>query len=287
MRHQTMTVIAALAVAACASAPPVPPKPIGPTFEQKMTWILRLEDQRLLRDLQPPMPPSSQEPVRGQKSPVVVAPPPPPDLVVLLRDSEARVRRRAALAVGRVGLRDGVQPLVALLSDADAEVRQMAAFALGLIGDRAGRDPLVAALTDPSPLVQGSAAEALGLIGDATAAEAIGRFTAQIVQSGALAETPAEEDEARRDTPAAACRLGLYALVRLKAYPQLASAVLDPNGQPRVRWWPIAFALQRLEDRRALPALLTLAKDAHPYTRGFAVKGIAALKDRSALPVLM
>ena len=54
-----------------------------------------------------------------------------------------------------------------------------------------------------------------------------------------------------------------------------------------MRWWPIAFALQRLADKRALPALLTLAKDANPYTRAFAVKGLAALKDRTALPVLM
>jgi len=75
--------------------------------------------------------------------------------------------------------------------------------------------------------------------------------------------------------------------VRLKAYGPLASAVLDGGGQPRVRWWPVAFALQRLEDKRALPALLTLAKDANPYTRAFAVKGLGALKDPGALPTLM
>ena len=137
----------------------------------------------------------------------------------------------------------------------------MAAFALGLLGDARARDPLVAALGDPSPLVQGSAAEALGLIGDATAADAIGTLVAQVVQSGALAQPPDDGDDARRDTPTAACRLALFALVRLKAYPQLAAAVLDVSGQPKVRWWPVAFALQRLEDKRALPALLTLAKD--------------------------
>ncbi len=285
----SIALVLTVAASACASAPPAPPaKPAaGPSFEQKMGWILRLEDQRVLRDSAPAVTPPPPIAVRGPQTPAVAEPPPPPDLIRLLSDEEARVRRRAALAIGRVALAEGVPPLVRLLTDADPEVRQMAAFALGLVGEKSARDPLVGALADPSPLVQGSAAEALGLIGDATAADAIGRFTAQIVQSGALAETPAEEDEARRDTPAAACRLGLYALVRLKAYPQLASAVLDPNGQPRVRWWPIAFALQRLEDRRALPALLTLAKDAHPYTRAFAVKGLAALNDRSALPVLM
>ena len=282
-------VVLALIASACASAPPPPPpKPVGPTFEEKMASILRLEDERLLRDPAPPAAAPAPAPVvRGQR-PVAVAPPPPPppDLVRLLTDEEPRVRRRAALAIGRVGLAQGVQPLVAALADMDPEVRQMAAFALGLIGDARGRDPLVVALGDPSPLVQGSAAEALGLIGDAAAADAVGRFAARIVQSGAVAQPPPDTDDARRDTPAAALRLAVYALVRLKAFDALAAAVLD-NGQPRVRWWPIAFALQRLEDKRALPALLTLAKESNAYARAFAVKGLGALKDPSALPVLM
>src|SRR5439155_26114422 len=160
---------------ACATAPPAPTavKPAGPTFEQKMSWILRLEDQRMLRDPAPPPAPPPPAPVgtRGKPAVVVPAPPPqPPDVVRLLSDEEAPVPRGAALAIGRVGLADGVAPLVPLLSDAETEVRQMAAFALGLLADRSARDPLVAALTDPSPVVQGSAAEALGLIGDAAAA---------------------------------------------------------------------------------------------------------------------
>jgi HEAT repeat protein/cyclophilin family peptidyl-prolyl cis-trans isomerase len=281
-----------LAAAGCASAPPAPAiKPAaGPTFEQKMAWILRLEDQRVLRDPAPIVapPPAPVAAVRGQQAqPVLAPPPPPPDLTRLLTDDEARIRRRAALAIGHVALADGVTPLLTALADPDPEVRQMAAFALGLLGDPRVREPLAAALADPSPLVQGSAAEALGLIGDAAAADALGRFAAQIVQSGALAQPPDESDDARRDTPSAACRLAIHALVRLKAYPQLAAAVLDAGGQPKVRWWPVAFALQRLEDTRALPALLTLAREANPYTRAFAVKGLAALKDRSALPVLL
>jgi HEAT repeat protein len=273
-------------LAACASAPPAPPKPAGPTFEQKTAWILRLEDQRVLRD-PPPAPAPPATPVRGQKPPVVVAPPPPPDLVPLLSDGEARIRRRAALAVGRVGLAEGVKPLATLLGDQDAEVRQMSAFALGLIGDPSARDPLVTALGDPSPLVRGSAAEALGLIGDAAAAEAVARMARAIVDSGALAESPGDEADADRDSPAAAFRLAIYALVRLRAYDALASVVLDGGGLPRVRWWPVAFALQRLEDRRALPALLALAGDPHPYTRAFAVKGLGALEAADAVSVLL
>jgi HEAT repeat protein/cyclophilin family peptidyl-prolyl cis-trans isomerase len=285
-----------LILVGCASAPPAAPiaKPAGPPFEQKMSWILRLEDQRVLRDPPAPTPPAEPPPPvapRGKKLPAVAPPPPPPpppDLVLMLGDSEARVRRRSALAIGRVGLADGVDPLLPLLlSDAEPEVRQMAAFALGLIGDRRAKEPLVAALADSSSLVQGSAAEALGLVGDPTAADAIGRFVSQAVHSPAFGQPPGEDDDARRDTPTAACRLGVFALVRLKAYPVLAAAVLDDRGQPVVRWWPIAYALQRLEDERAAPALLALAGDPNPYTRAFAVKGLGGLKDRAAMPILM
>lgn len=230
-----------------------------------MAWILRLEDRRVLKDPESPA----------------------PDLLRLLSDAQARVRRRAALAVGRVGLASGVGPLVTLLGDTEPEVRQMAAFALGLVGDRQGRDPLVMALGDESLLVRASAAEALGLIGDPAAAAPVGRLVASVVQSGALVSPPAEDEEARRDTPAAVFRLGVFALVRLKAYDQFASAVLDPSGRPRVTWWPVAFALQRLEDKRGMAALLALAGDSNPYTRAFAVKGLGTLKDRSATSTIV
>jgi HEAT repeat protein/cyclophilin family peptidyl-prolyl cis-trans isomerase len=281
-----------MAAAGCASAPPAARAPVaaaGPSFDQKVSWILRLEDQRVLRDPPPPAPPAAPlppVPARG-RAPVPVAPPPPPDLVRMLADEDPRIRRRAALAIGHVGLADGVAPLTGLLRDADPEVRQVAAFALGLLGDKSARDPLIAALADASSLVQSSAAEALGLLGDASAADAVGRLAAGVVASGALAQPPGEDDDPRRDTPTAAFRLAIYALVRLKAYPQLAAAVLDANGQPRVQWWPVAYALQRIDDKRALPALLSLAKDSNPYTRAFAVKGLGGIKDPSAVPVLM
>jgi HEAT repeat protein/cyclophilin family peptidyl-prolyl cis-trans isomerase len=294
MTRCSIVLTLAFVTAACASAPPAPPppppppiKPVGPTFEQKMAWILRLEDQRMLRDPlapAPPPPPPPVAPARGQPPVAVVPPPPPPitaDLTAMLSDDEARVRRRAALAVGRVGLAEGVEPLLQLLGDPDPEVRHMAAFALGLIGDRRARDPLVRALSDPSPLVQAGAAEGLGLIGDPASAEPIGRMIAQVVESGALAKPPGDDADGRRDTPAGAFRLGVFALVRLKSFDRLAAVVLDPAGQPRVRWWPVAFALQRLEDGRSLNALLTLARDANPYTRAFAIKGLGAIKPGS------
>jgi HEAT repeat protein/cyclophilin family peptidyl-prolyl cis-trans isomerase len=282
----------AAAVSACASAPPAPviAPARGPSFEQKLAWILRLEDSRTLRDPAPP--PQVPPPLvsQGRRSPPVAAtpaPPPPPDLIRLLGDEEARVRRRAALAVGRVGLAEGVVPLVTLLRDSDPEVRQMAAFALGLIGDKSARDPLVAALADESLLVAGSAAEALGLVGDVSAASSIAQMAKRVVDGGALTSPPGDAADAERDSPAGALRLALGALGRLRAYDPIASVVLDASGQPRIRWWPAAYALQRLEDRRAAPALLTLVGDPHAYTRAFAAKGLGALKHRPAVPALI
>ena len=267
-------------VSACASAPPAPPKPVTPLIEQQIGWILRLEDQRVLRDPAPQVPPAL--PVPGKPATI---PPPPPDLLRLLKDGNPRTRQRAALAVGRVGLREGTPALVAVLNDVEPEVREMAAFGLGLIADPAARDPLVNALNDPSPRVKGAAAEALGLIGDVAAAPAIAKMAASLVEG--LATQPADTDEARRDTAAAAYRFAVYALARLKAFDALAAAALDQGGQPRVHWWPVAFALQRIEDPRALPALITLTKDPNPYTRAFAAKGLGALKNRSAVPTLL
>ena len=278
-RAATMFLLAL--AAACATTPP--PAPPGIPFETKMSWIIRLEDQRILRDAAVAVvpPPATQ----GRRN-VLPPPPPLPDLVRLLTDDEARIRRRAALAVGRVGLVDGVPPLLKLLQgDADAEVRQMAAFALGLIGDSSAVEPLRAALADPEPLVAGRAAEALGLIGDAASAPAIGTLVA--AHSGAAAALAADESRAQLNGAAEAFRLGVYALTRLKAYEPLAAAVLGPDGQPRLRWWPVAYALQRIEDKRAIPALLSLARTDTSYTRAFAIKGLGALKASEAVPVIL
>ncbi|HEY7446332.1 MAG TPA: HEAT repeat domain-containing protein, partial [Vicinamibacterales bacterium] len=245
-----------------ATAPKIVPPAIP--FETKMSWIVSLEDRRILNDPAPaPVASPVAAPQTRSKSKVAPPPPPPPtpDLIRLLTDEEARLRRRAALAIGRVGLPDAVPALANVLAtDVEMEVRQMAAFALGLIGDRMAIESLLKALSDSSPIVQGRAAEALSLIGDEMSAAAIGDMVAAHVQAGALAQLAPDDLSYPLDPAVEGARLGLYALGRLKAYDALARAVLDQSGQPLVRWWPVAFALQRGQDKRAIPALRTLAQ---------------------------
>ncbi|MFA6046994.1 MAG: HEAT repeat domain-containing protein, partial [Phycisphaerales bacterium] len=213
------------------------------TFEEKMSWILMLEDRRILRDPTPPAPSATQSPAtpaRGKatkNAPVAPPPPPSPDVLRLLNDSEARIRRRAALAVGRVGLADGVTPLSQLLvKDTEPEVRQMAAFALGLIGSRTAVDPLRAALADPTPIVQGRAAEAMGLLDDTASAPAIASMVSARAADACVGALDADDLTHPQPPAVEAFRLGLYALTRLKAWGALAPLLVDAGGQPVSRW---------------------------------------------------
>ena len=276
----------ALIASGCATVAPAPAAPAVPvvvTWEEKLGWIVRLEDQRLLRDPNPP--PQVVLRPATQREPAIVAPPTPSDLIRLLRDNEGRVRRRAALAVGRVGLAEGVEPLTGLLEDSEIEVRQMAAFALGLIGERSARPALLTALKDPQPILQGRAAEALGLLGDRADADAVAAMVQAHIKAGALTGV-APDDLTYPLSPAAeAVRLGLFALARLGSYEALAAAVIV-NGQPVSNWWPVAYALQRVGDVRAAPALLALVNTPGRFTSSFAVKGLGSSKATQAAPTL-
>jgi HEAT repeat protein len=276
-----------LFTSACASAPPAAPVAVKPpviTWEEKLGWILRLEDERLVRDPNP-TPQVVLVPATPGR-PAIVAPAPPSDLLRLLNDEEGRTRRRAALALGRVGLPEAVPGLQQALGDAEVEVRQMAAFALGLIGDSSARPALLNALKDSEAIVQGRAAEALGAIGDRSDAPAIAAMVKTWVQGGALTDVAADDLAFPLAPPLEAIRLGLYALVRLGSYEGIAANVVRPDGGPISAWWPIAYALGRAGDARATPTLIALLQTPGRFTAAFAARGLGALKAQTGAAAL-
>jgi cyclophilin family peptidyl-prolyl cis-trans isomerase/HEAT repeat protein len=283
-------------VLACKTVPTAPPKVVTP-YERKMAWMHQLEDQRILKVPEPP-PPEPAPPQKGRKP----LPPPPaslPDLAKLATDTDARVRRRAAIAIGRVGLKEGITALTPLLTDTDTDVRQAAAFALGLIGDASAASSILPLLADADPMVRGRAAEALGLMIPPSATEAeveklaqafappIAKMTAEYGRLPTVAGMEPDDERWPAAAEAEAFKLGIFALVRLRAYEPLASAVLDQGGLPISNWWPVAYGLQRINDPRAAPALKQLAQVKGRYTPAFAARGLGSSKDSTAGDLLL
>lgn len=278
-----MLLLVGVTAGACKSVPVqplvvTPPAPVV-TTDMKIGWILRLEQERTLADLASP----AAVPVAGAVgSSAVAASTPSPNLVALSKDADATVRWRAILALGRVGQSDALPALVAGLSDEQADVRSAAAFGLGLLGSTDAVPALTASLTDASVVVRGRVIEALGLIGQAGAAGAI--VSAATGCDGLLASV-APDDEAWPKSPEIElCRLSLFSLVRLRDFDALSRVALDRQGQPVSSWWPVAYALQRIGDPRATPALRALLMVPATYTPAFAARGLAAAKDTQALP---
>jgi len=204
----------------------------------------------------------------------------------LLRDPDRGVRRRAALAAGRLAEPVLVPALVGLLNDQEVEVRRVAAFALGLAGDRAGVDRLTAALADSDSEVRGRAAEALGRIGDVRAAAAIARLVVDALPKTISRMTVRGDDPSSAADSWAEQRLALFALARLKDLPAARHALLD-GARSRFDWWAATWVAMRLESPELRPVLVAAASSDDPRSRALAARGLGALDDASAVEVLL
>jgi len=204
-----------------------------------------------------------------------------------VRDPDRGVRRRAALAAGRVGDRSLTPALVDLMNDGEPLVRQMAAFALGLAGDPLAGERLVAALKDSDPSVRARAAEALGRIGDARAAQPIAEMVRAALPPNAPLVTVRGDDPASVQDPWFEPRLGLFALARLKTDTRAAEALLVSGGRSRFDWWAATWVAMRLEKPALEPVLVAALESSDPLSRAFGARGLGALKQRAAVPALV
>jgi cyclophilin family peptidyl-prolyl cis-trans isomerase/HEAT repeat protein len=251
-----LAVAAALPSGARAARKPAAPPP--PTRLARLARILELEDRRST----------------GGGA-----------LEALLRDPDRGVRRRAALAAGRIADPSLVPALVDLMNDGEVEVRRVAAFALGLAGDRRAEDRLIASLSDSDGVVRARSAEALGRIGDPRAGPVLASFVVDSLPKTISRMTVRGDDPADPKDSWAEQRLALFALARLHDTAEAARALLD-GGRPRFDWWAATWVAMRLESPALRPVLAEACSSTDPVSRGLGARGLGALKDAGAVEAL-
>ncbi|HQK55884.1 MAG TPA: HEAT repeat domain-containing protein [Methanolinea sp.] len=88
-----------------------------------------------------------------------------PPLIALLEDHDRFVQSRAAFALGQFG-NTALSPLLIVLQGGSPAARRGAAIALGKIGGSEVMDPLLTALSDPDEAVRASVLDSLGCLGE-------------------------------------------------------------------------------------------------------------------------
>jgi cyclophilin family peptidyl-prolyl cis-trans isomerase/HEAT repeat protein len=258
-RLRCAPLLGAVLLAACTAAVHSdrrPPVHLGEPEVRALAELVRLEDRREPRD------------------------------DVLQRSASSvhpELRRRTALAVGRLRYSGGMPLLFELLADADTGVAATAAFAIGLVGDTAAVPRLVTWLNPQraaaTPTLAAEVATALGKLPAASAAAALETF---------LRAAPVRST---RDPSVE------HALLAVWRHPRPADAApvlrWTEAPHPEVRWRAV-YALVRRPEPAATPRLLQLAGDGDARVRALAVRGLtgpladsAGLQRSDVLPVVL
>ena len=199
------------------------------------------------------------------------------DLRNLFSSPNAAVRRRAALAAGRIGNEGSVAALANLLeTDNDAAVRSMAAFALGEVESAAGANVLLTTLKNTSVAgeLRARSVEALGKIAGALPTDQQARKRELGV---AIVDALKFELQRRGTADVQTILFGLTAALRsaqADAGPTIARFLTNSN--PRVRSDAAnALARLRLKDgNEELRRLLTKDPDANVRANAARVLGV-------------
>ena len=212
------------------------------------------------------------------------------ELMQLLSNQSPLVRKRAALAAGRIGDEGAVKSLSYVLErDTDTSVRAMAAFALGEIEAESGANALLAVLKNTSapPEIRSRAIEGLGKIAAALPREQEARQ--RELGAAILDALNYEFKRPVRGFPdLSVTLLGLTAALRARpanAGPTIAQFLNSPFA-PRVRA-DAANALARLRLKDGVEQLRRLTSDTDPIVRANAARLLGLDEDKQSYETLL
>ena len=207
----------------------------------------------------------------------------------LLANPSPAVRKRAALAAGRIGDEGAVKSLSYVLErDSDTSVRAMAAFALGEIEAESGADALIAVLKNTSAPVEirARAIEGLGKIAAALPREQGARQ--RELGAAILDALNFEATRPIRGVPDTSFTLlGLTAALRSRppdAGPTIARFLSSFDTRVRA---DAANALARLRLKDGLDQLRKLTSDRDPIVRANAARVLGISEDKQSYDTLL
>jgi cyclophilin family peptidyl-prolyl cis-trans isomerase/HEAT repeat protein len=204
----------------------------------------------------------------------------------LMKSKDAKIRKRAALASGRIGRETAIPMLAKLLeSDSDAAVRAMSAFALGEIESIKAADAILKVLQDTKNAdeIRARSVEAAGKIAAANAKDAKAKNLGE-----AILDALQFEDSRGAKQNRAVVLLGITAVLRAKPEAgDFTTAKFLTNTDARIRA-DAANTLSRLRSKIADEKLRAmLLSDNDPIARANAARALGVAEDKDAFNLLL
>jgi cyclophilin family peptidyl-prolyl cis-trans isomerase/HEAT repeat protein len=223
----------------------------------------------------------------------------PDDLLEMLQPPHGGARRRALLALARIGYPSALGFLIDVLNadknpeNRDTEMRALAAFALGEIESQHAASYLVQRLdpaVETSVVVRARCAEALGKIAsNKLSMAALGDYGIKGIAEALAALLPSPEKPFVSENHKLLVELTLTALLRVRQPASVeAIAIQLRSPDPDIRW-QAANALARIRDgiQTAVPGLIPLLDDTNPLVRANAARALGVAKATQAVDALI
>ncbi len=219
------------------------------------------------------------------------------DLIEMLLPPHGGVRRRAILALGRIGYPSGLAALIDILNsdrnpeNRDPEMRALAAFSLGQIQNQQAVSALLERLDpaiEPSAVVRARAAEALGKIAsNKEAGAALGNYGVGGIGTAIVRLLP-QPGTPLSDNAKLLASMALTALLRIKQASAVEAISLQLRETDADLRWQAANALARIREgiSAAVPLLLPLLDDKDALVRAHAARALGVAKAAQAIDPL-